>query len=95
MDLSQHIDIGASECLNTDDQLVPVLKGEKPVSSDADAQLMFNIVFLSETKVSTLSILAPGDGTFNHRDMRRIDSLWNLRLRTEDLAALRESEHLL
>jgi hypothetical protein len=58
------LDVTASECLNTDDSVVALLKSETPLASNADAQLLFNIKLNGEARIQCLSIFGPADGLF-------------------------------
>lgn len=63
MNIAEKIDKKGTECLNTDDDVLAVFEGTKPVRSDADAQLLFNLKFRGDTGLSSVAFTGPSDGT--------------------------------
>ena len=56
------MDRAAAEVLNSEDSVIALISGAAPLKSDADAQLLFNIPFMNEVQLKTISISAPSDG---------------------------------
>jgi hypothetical protein len=63
VDLSQNLDMSATECLNTDTDVYKFLKGAGTLKSDADAQLLFNIKMHGVVRLQNLVMQGLSDGT--------------------------------
>lgn len=65
-DLSKFVDMGRSECLNTEHPIENIFQdnsGTTFLKSDTDEQLLFTIAFKSIVSLKNIKFVAPSDGT--------------------------------
>eukprot|EP00700_Malawimonas_jakobiformis_P002472 EC724204.1.p1 GENE.EC724204.1~~EC724204.1.p1 ORF type:complete len:134 (+),score=12.08 EC724204.1:102-503(+) len=62
-DILRNVRLQESECLNTDDSLESFVQGKSAITSEADAQLLFNLHFGGDAALSAFAITGPANGS--------------------------------